>query len=372
MATWIDFKELRRRVPIAEVLTRHGVELKQRGEKATCLCPLPTHPARADGSRRTASFSVHLGKGIWQCFGCGKSGNVLELYCRLHNLNPDDPAELRRAALDLAEAFGVKCRRDGTSVQRERASIQTTQNSSPKAAVTSVETSDSTDAAVAAQAIVNEPIDFELRGLDARHPYLLGRGFTLKTIEHFGLGFCARGMMKDRIAIPIHDAQGRLIAYAGRLADDATIDEAHPRYLFPGTRTYNGMTHSFRKSTLLYNLHRLDGDLSDLIVVEGFSGVWWLWQNGYANSVALMGSCCSDEQAKLIASHVGEHGRVWLMPDVDAAGRQLVAQALPLLAQRRLTRVVQRADKCQPTDWSSDDLRKVFLSGVTGTHGSNS
>jgi DNA primase len=41
--------------------------------------------------------------------------------------------------------------------------------------------------------IVNASLDFELKGLDATHPYLLGRGFTPETIKHFGLGFCSRG-----------------------------------------------------------------------------------------------------------------------------------------------------------------------------------
>src|SRR5207237_8625758 len=64
MATWINFKELRERIRIADVLKQYNVQLKVRGEKATGLCPLPTHPARSDGKKRSPSFSVHLGKGI--------------------------------------------------------------------------------------------------------------------------------------------------------------------------------------------------------------------------------------------------------------------------------------------------------------------
>src|SRR5437763_16890664 len=111
MATWINFKELREKVRIADVLAQYDVQLKVRGEKATCLCPLPTHPMRGDGKKRTASFSVHLPKGIWHCFGCGAKGNVLELATRMQGLDPDDPLQLRKAALKLAEAFGVECQR---------------------------------------------------------------------------------------------------------------------------------------------------------------------------------------------------------------------------------------------------------------------
>ena len=99
MATWIDFKELRERVRIADVLRQHNVQLKVRGETATGLCPLPTHPARTDGKKRSPSFSVHLGKGIFHCFGCGAKGNCLDLGARLLGLDPTDPAQFRRAAL---------------------------------------------------------------------------------------------------------------------------------------------------------------------------------------------------------------------------------------------------------------------------------
>src|SRR5438552_17181605 len=113
MATWINFKELRERIRIADVLQQHNVQLKVRGDKATGLCPLPTHPTRSDGKKRSPSFSVHLGKGIWHCFGCGAQGNVLDLGARLQGLDPDDPVQFRKAALNLAQAFGIECERPG-------------------------------------------------------------------------------------------------------------------------------------------------------------------------------------------------------------------------------------------------------------------
>ena len=62
MATWINFKELREKVRIEDVLQQHNVQLKVRGEKAIGLCPLPTHPVRTDGKKRSPSFSVHLNR----------------------------------------------------------------------------------------------------------------------------------------------------------------------------------------------------------------------------------------------------------------------------------------------------------------------
>jgi hypothetical protein len=76
--------------------------------------------------------------------------------------------------------------------------------------------------------------------LEYDHPYLRERGFTDETIKTFGLGYCHRGLMKGRIAIPLHDAKGALIGYAGRIVDEGAIGKDTPRYLFPGSREWNG------------------------------------------------------------------------------------------------------------------------------------
>jgi DNA primase len=61
---------------------------------------------------------------------------------------------------------------------------------------------------------VNTPLKFALKNLDASHPYMIERGFTPETVAHFGLGYCAKGIMASRIPIPIHNERGELVAYA--------------------------------------------------------------------------------------------------------------------------------------------------------------
>ena len=63
---------------------------------------------------------------------------------------------------------------------------------------------------------INAPLTFELKNLDAKHPYLKQRGLALKTIKEFGLGYYSRGLMKDRVVVPIHNAKGELVACPGR------------------------------------------------------------------------------------------------------------------------------------------------------------
>ncbi len=156
------------------------------------------------------------------------------------------------------------------------------------------------------------PLDFELKELDAEHPYLKDRGFTQATIDHFGLGFCSRGMLKNRIAVPLHDHAGKLVGYAGRVVDDSKINEDNPRYRFPGSRERDGKIFEIRKTLFLYNGFRIKTPVNDLIVVMGFTSVWWLYQKQLPNVVGVMDSDYSERQAELIISSVKPAGHVWL------------------------------------------------------------
>jgi DNA primase len=216
--------------------------------------------------------------------------------------------------------------------------------------------------ATACRTLVNMPLNFQLQGLDASHPYLKERGFTEQTIAHFGLGYCARGLMQGRVAIPLHDEQGQLVGYAGRIVDDSLIDEDHPKYLFPSTREREGKRYEFRKSLLVYHDQGIPDNQPELIVVEGFASVWWLWQLGYRNVVALMGSDCSVEQAKLIIAKVPPQGRIYLLPDSDNAGHRCAQSMLYQLAAQRWVHWVKLGKDGQPTDCSANQLQSLLKS----------
>lgn len=111
----------------------------------------------------------------------------------------------------------------------------------------------------------NQPLTFTLKNLNPKHPYLKERGLNKETVHHFGLGHCSRGLMKERIAIPINNEQGELVAYAGRYAGEPPEDEE--KYLLPP---------GFGKSQVLFNLDQARELATDqgLIVVEGFFDVF--------------------------------------------------------------------------------------------------
>lgn len=339
MATWIDFKQLRQSLSFEAVLRHYKVEIKSKGKQHHGFCPLPNH----QGKKNSPSFSANLEKGIFQCFGCQAKGNVLEFAALMENVDPADGTELRKVAVKLQERFCP------TAVQPEQGPGQTK--------------SKNIEPANQLPVVVNALLDFELKTLESTHPYLRDRGFSAETIAHFGLGFACRGSLKNRIAIPLQNHEGKLVGYAGRVVDDSTITEDNPRYRFPSKREREGTIYEFRKTLFLYNGYRITGPVHDLVVVEGFTSVWWLYQNGQVDVVATMGADCSDEQAKLIISLVKPPGHVWLMPDGNDAGAHLAQSLLVQISPHRFVRWVKLDQDRQPTDLSGEQLSALLNAG---------
>lgn len=330
---WVNFRELRARLKFADVLAHYKVTVVAKGGQHQGPCPLPRHT----GSRDAPSFSANLERGIFQCFGCKATGNLLEFAGLMSGVDPEDGAALRRVAVELQKRFLA----EGSGARKGKPGL--------------------VEAPRKPAALVNAPLDFELKGLDPAHPYLARRGFRTDTAEHFGAGFCSRGLLRDRIAIPLHDADGRLVGYAGRLADDGEASGDNPRYVFPEARERDGTRLEFDKGLFLYNGHRLRGPFDDLAVVEGFPSVWWLHQHGYAEAVAVMGTQVSERQIELIVGLVRPSGRVWIIPDGNRPGERLAEALLKGISPHRLVRWVRLEEDQQPTDLKAEHLENFFV-----------
>ena len=109
----IDFAYLREQISMQQVLEHLGffTSLRGRGQQRRGPCPVhsgPTAPER--------TFSVHLGKNIFQCFqaDCALKGNVLDLWAAIHRL------PLYEAALHLADTFQLALNREEEPVTGTR------------------------------------------------------------------------------------------------------------------------------------------------------------------------------------------------------------------------------------------------------------
>ena len=268
--------------------------------------------------------------------------------------HPDEPGQLGVAALKAAEIFGIELSRGkGNRKQKETAA------KNPEPPVKKEPEAVATAAAV--PATVNAPLDFQLNHLDPSHPYPSSRGFTPETIEYFGLGYCSKGMMQDRVAIPVHNSAGQLVGYAGRLVDDRKVSDERPKYLFPGPRERDGKRWEFHKSELLYNFHRIAKPAHDLIVVEGFASVWWLYQLGWTNVLALMGNSIGSSQVDLVRNILHADGRLWILTDGDEAGERCAVDIFQKVSPDRFVRWIRLTD-CQPTDLAKMEIAKRLSS----------
>ena len=333
MSTWVNFKELREQLDFREVLMHYNVTVKAKNQvQHTGPCPLPTH----EGPRKATSFSAHLDKHIWRCFGCGAQGNIIDFACRMENLDPAKSDDVRKAALILSDRYRVESTPPKRSPAKKSVSI------------------------APGNVIVNAPLDFTLKGLDPDHPYFREHGFTKATVDHFELGYASRGLMQGRIAIPLRNAEGKLIGYAGRVTDDSAITEDNPKYRFPSAREHDGKRYEFNKALLLYNGHAIEQPADELIVVSGFSSVWWVWQHGYPHVVSLMGSDCSPQQASLIVGMTPRSGRIKILMDGNKAGRYCAEAIIKQIAPYRFCRWAQLKTGLRPSRCTDDQIRGLL------------
>src|SRR5438876_12074066 len=121
----------------------------------------------------------------------------------------------------------------------------------------------------------NQPLNVTLWSLDRSHPYLKSRGIAPETAEVFGVGFFSgQGPLVGRVVIPIHNAVGQLVGYAGRAVGSLT----DPKYIT--------VPSDFRPDRELFNLHRTTAAAKKsrsgvVVVVEGFFDCMRVHQAGF-------------------------------------------------------------------------------------------
>lgn len=311
MREWVSFAEIKSQVKLVEVFRCYGIDwLRRSGPPGQYRGRCPIH--RGQG---TEAFHAHLGQGVFHCFACGAGGDVLDFVAAIEGCS------VRAAALRLQGA-GIQ---DGRPAQVPGSGVRRRELVTKKTGV-------------------NPPLSFALR-VDGTHPYLAQRGLEPRTVDHFGLGYYgARGLMQGRIAIPIHDDQGRLVAYCGR-----TLGADAPRYRFPA---------GFQKAQVLFNYHRARASSkSAVIVVEGFFDCMRVHQAGYPCVVALMGACLSTKQKDLLTDRFRN---VVLLLDGDPTGRSATEQIAGDLALACAVTKLLLPPDLQPDQMAAADIRQAL------------
>jgi DNA primase len=317
-------EEVRVRTDIVEIVSEH-VTLRKAGRSFTGLCPFHTE--------KTPSFAVDPQKQLYHCFGCGAGGNVFGFLMALEGLS-------------FPEALRSLAKRAGVALPERREAVDRLQPLY--------------DALRKAVELYRKELLHPARGEPAR-AYLAGRGLTEEVLEAFAVGwappqweFLIRSLrpagigesvleqaglavgrqsgkgrydrFRQRVMFPVFTVSGVPVGFGGRFLptgeEGSAADEGQPKYVnTPETPIYS-------KGLLLYGLHRARDAIrreQSAIVVEGYTDVLRLHQEGFANTVASSGTALTVQQARALVRY---SPTVTVIMDGDDPGIQAARRAM--------------------------------------------
>ncbi len=303
------------------------ITLKRRGANMLGLCPFH--------DEKTPSFTVSPSKNIYKCFGCGQSGNPVSF------LMEHDHLSFPEAIRTLAKRYNLELEEDNNHDDDEFKEQKKLEESY--------------------YIINNYAADFfKTNLLDTNDgkaialPYFKERGFLESTIKKFELGFAPDGYKKfadkaaknqfneeflqalglvskkgydffrNRVMFTIHNVSGKIIAFAGRTL---STDKKQPKYInSPETPIYN-------KRKVLYALHLAKNMVrkkDNCYIVEGYTDVISLFQNGVENVVASSGTSLTSDQVRLVKRYTDN---ITFLYDGDAAGIKAALRGMDIVLE---------------------------------------
>ena len=321
-------EEVRSRADIVEIVGAH-VRLRRAGRNFVGLCPFH--------NEKTPSFSVNAERGFFHCFGCGAGGSVFNFIMRVEGLT------FPEAVRSLARKYGVTLPehdQSGPAAGEREAMLKANEVAAEFFAHVLW---NSTDGAVARDYLKSRGISVEtarafMIGFAPSRPASLAKALERRGLRDAGVkvglvrkdGDGAYDMFRARVMFPIRDAQGRVLAFGGRV-----LDASLPKYInSPESPLYS-------KARTLYGLFEARQAISSnaaaakdrAIIVEGYFDVIALWQAGFKEAVAGCGTALTVEQLRVLSRYTKN---VIACFDGDAAGRKASMRALEIFLQAGL------------------------------------
>ena len=301
------------------------VELKKAGVNYKGRCPFH--------DEKTPSFVVSPTKGIYKCFGCQKGGNSIKFIQELQGVSYPDA--LRYAA----DKYNIEIEeQELTPEQESRMSAKESQFIATKFASEYF------------QNVLWNTSEGKAVGLS----YFKERGFSEDTIKKFQLGYSPKKQnsfekaatkagydleilaassligknedgktydkFRERTIFTIHSYTGKVIGFGGR----AFSPDAKSKYL------NSGETLIYDKSKVLYGLNLSKQSISKAdrcFIVEGYTDVISMHQNGVENVVSASGTALGPQQIQLIKRSTNN---VTLLFDGDKAGIKATLRSIDL------------------------------------------
>lgn len=326
------------------------LSLERRGQNYWACCPFH--------HEKTPSFAINGADQFYHCFGCGESGDVIKFVCAMENIEFIDGVKLlaERANLTLPDTgFDT-----GKTVEakRKRDEILKILNDSAHFYLNNLNSGKAEEhieyilkRGISSATVRNFGIGASLNFFDLPK-FLLSKGYDRRDIVDSGAVNDVDGRLTDaqggRLIIPIISAMGEVIGFGGRALKKVDFGK------YKNTKD----TEVFNKRKTLYNLNllkklRKTQTISSVIVVEGYMDTISLYQAGFKNVVASMGTSLTQEQARLIKRY---SENVYISYDGDGAGQKANLRGLEILKDNGLNvKVVPLPEGLDP-----DDVIKQF------------
>lgn len=340
-------QELKQKNEIVEVVGGY-VSLDKKGNTHWACCPFH--------HERTPSFAVNQAEQFYHCFGCGVSGDVVKFVQEIESTDFHGAVRILAARakmqvpesnFDSEKAVEMKKKRDNMAKilldcarfylsnlysgdRRAEAHLQYIQNR--KMTPTTVK-----------KFGLGASLDFF-----SLPDYLANKGYTRQDLLDSGvLTETKNGKLVDsqagRLIFPIINAFDEVVAFGGRLLEKSDFAK------YKNTKE----TLLFNKSKTLYNINQLKKlkrkqTIKDVIIVEGYMDTISLFQAGFENVVASMGTSLTKEQARLVKRY---SDNVLISYDGDFAGQKADLRGLEILKDEALNvRVVPMPEGLDPDD----------------------
>ncbi|GEM89638.1 DNA primase [Oceanithermus desulfurans] len=327
-------EEIRSRLDFKAVVERY-VPLKPAGKgRWKGLCPFH--------NEKTPSFYVDEQKGMFYCFGCKAGGDAFKFVQMIEGVG------FREALEKLAQETGVELPERGPAhraskdlIEVNRLALSYFRNHLEGPPLAYLKRRGLDDATIERYALGFAPKRWDgLVNFLKRHDVPLKLGLEAGVLaEKDGRVY---DRLRARVVFPIRDPMGRVVAFTGR----ALADEDTPKYL------NTPESDVFKKNRLLYGYPEARKSIRErkrAIVVEGLFDVLALAQMGWTETVAVLGSALSPEQAQLLERAEAE--RLYLAFDADEAGRRATLAGLDVgVARRFLTFAVLLPEGRDPGD----------------------
>lgn len=313
-------EEVRLANEIIDVISEY-ISLKPRGKNFFGLCPFH--------NEKTPSFSVDPQKQLYHCFGCGEGGNVFNFIMAQERLDFIEAVKFLAerkgislpGSLDKAEDEEAKRKRQELYKINRAAALFYHQNLLSKEGIHALEYLRSRG--IANKTIITFGLGYAPDSWNATMDYLINQGFDKDLLIQIGLvvekGDSTYDRFRNRIMFPIIDHRDRVVGFGGRVMDDSL-----PKYL------NSSESPIFNKSSILFglNLAKRQRPVDHIIIVEGYLDVIALYEYGFHNVVASLGTALTQDQAKLLRRYTPN---IYIAYDGDAAGQRATARGLDIL-----------------------------------------